>query len=98
MFDDVHLLILCGNLTRGWVRGWVLNSAIAQQHNGQDAVQQGIGNVDQLIELQKRTKSLETELRDMQDRYSSMSLRFAEVEAQREELVMVVRNLRSTRR
>lgn len=75
-----------------------LQSAIAQQHNGQDAVQQGIGNVDQLIELQKRTKSLEAELRDMQDRYSSMSLRFAEVEAQREELVMVVRNLRSTRR
>ncbi|CAM6044446.1 unnamed protein product [Sphagnum compactum] len=75
-----------------------LQSAIAQQHNGQDAVQQGIGNVDQLIELQKRTKCLEAELRDMQDRYSSMSLRFAEVEAQREELVMVVRNLRSTRR
>ncbi|CAK9190150.1 unnamed protein product [Sphagnum troendelagicum] len=73
-----------------------LQSAIAQQHNGQDAVQQGIGNVDQLIELQKWTKSLEAELRDMQDRYSSMSLRFAEVEAQREELVMVVRNLRST--
>ncbi|CAM6053248.1 unnamed protein product [Sphagnum tenellum] len=75
-----------------------LQSAIAQQHNGQDAVEQGIGNVDQLIELQKRTKSLEAELRDTQDRYSSMSLRFAEVEAQREELVMVVRNLRSTRR
>ncbi|KAH9554855.1 hypothetical protein CY35_08G084800 [Sphagnum magellanicum] len=73
-----------------------LQSAIAQQHNGQDAVQQGIGNVDQLIELQKRTKSLEAELRDMQDRYSSMSLRFAKVEAQCEELVMVVRNLRST--
>jgi len=71
---------------------------IAQQDNGQDAVQQDIGNVDQLIELQKRTKSLEAELRDMQDRYSSMSLRFAEVEAQREELVMVVQNLRSTRR
>ncbi|CAK9259996.1 unnamed protein product, partial [Sphagnum jensenii] len=65
-----------------------LQSAIAQQHNGQDEVQQGIGNVDQLIELQKRTKSLEAELRDMQDRYSSKSLRFAEVEAQREELVM----------
>ncbi|CAK9277643.1 unnamed protein product [Sphagnum jensenii] len=80
------------------VGGWVSNSAIAQQHNGQDAVQQGIGNVDQPIELQKRTKSLEVELRDMQDHYSSMSLRFAEVEAQREELVMVVRNLRSTRR
>ncbi len=78
--------------------GWVSNSAIAQQHNGQDAVQQGIGNMDQLMELQKRTKSLEAELRDMQDRYSSMSLRFAEVEAQHEELVMVVRNLRNTRR
>jgi len=96
MFDHAHLLILCRNLTRGWVGGWVWNSTIAQQHSGQDAVQQGIGNVDQLIELKKRTKFLEAELRDMQDRYSRMSLRFAEVEAQREELVMVVRNLRST--
>ncbi|CAK9235843.1 unnamed protein product [Sphagnum troendelagicum] len=95
---NMYKVQLQRNLTRGRVGGWVSNSAIAQQHNGQDAVQQGIGNVDQPIELQKRTKSLEVELRDMQDHYSSMSLRFAEVEAQREELVMVVRNLRSTRR
>lgn len=37
----------------------------------------------------ERTKSmLEAELKDIQERYLHMSLKFAEVEAQREELVM----------
>lgn len=37
----------------------------------------------------ERTKSmLESELKDLQERYFHMSLKFAEVEAQREELVM----------
>lgn len=37
----------------------------------------------------ERTKSsLESELRDIQERYLQMSLKYAEVEAQREELVM----------
>lgn len=37
----------------------------------------------------ERTKSsLETELRDLRERYLTMSLKYAEVEAQRENLVM----------
>ncbi|XP_028789983.1 paramyosin-like isoform X2 [Neltuma alba] len=40
----------------------------------------------------ERTKStLEAELRDIQERYLNMSLKYAEVEAQREELVMKLR-------
>ncbi|XP_057469095.1 uncharacterized protein LOC130758260 [Actinidia eriantha] len=40
-------------------------------------------------ERYERTKSsLETELRDLRERYSQMSLRYAEVEAEREDLVM----------
>lgn len=40
----------------------------------------------------ERTKSmLEAELRDIQERYLNMSLKYAEVEGQREELVMKLR-------
>lgn len=40
-------------------------------------------------ERYERTKSsLETEIVDLRDRYFQMSLRYAEVEAQREDLVM----------
>jgi len=63
---------------------------------------QNFGDVDtvvnDLVELRKRVKQLEGELRDMRDRYSTMSLRFAEVEGEREELVMTIRTLRNTRR
>ena len=40
--------------------------------------------------MQQATKmaALETELRDMRERYLHMSLQYAEVEAQREELVL----------
>lgn len=50
-------------------------------------------------ERYERTKSsLETELRDLQDRYFNMSLKFAEVEAQREELVMKLKTSKSGKR
>lgn len=42
--------------------------------------------------------SLESELVELRERYSQMSLRYAEVEAQREELVMKLKAARSTRR
>jgi len=46
---------------------------------------------EELVTKEKfeRTKSmLEAELRDIQERYFHMSLKYAEVEAEREELVM----------
>lgn len=53
---------------------------------------------EELVTKEKfeRTKSiLEEELRDIQDRYFHMSLKYAEVESQREELVMKLRVAKS---
>lgn len=38
---------------------------------------------------------MESELKDMQERYSEISLKFAVVEGERQQLVMTVRNLKS---
>ncbi|XP_050220959.1 uncharacterized protein LOC126671245 isoform X2 [Mercurialis annua] len=48
--------------------------------------------------LKERNKSMESELKEMQERYSETSLRFAEVEGERQQLVMTVRNLKSGKR
>ncbi|CAB4301846.1 unnamed protein product [Prunus armeniaca] len=52
----------------------------------------------ELTLLKGRNKSMEKELKDMQERYSEISLRFAEVEGERQQLVMTVRNLRSSKK
>lgn len=50
-------------------------------------------------ERYERTKSsLETELRDLKERYLEMSLKYAEVEEQREDLVMKLKATRSGKR
>lgn len=41
---------------------------------------------------------MEAELKEMQERYSEISLKFAEVEGERQQLVMKVRNLKNKRR
>jgi hypothetical protein len=77
-----------------------LSSAFAEQQNVHAVALQNFGDVDivvsDLVELQKRVKQLEIDLRDMWDRYSAMSLRFVEVEGEREELIMTIRTLRNT--
>jgi hypothetical protein len=53
---------------------------------------------EELVTKEKfeRTKSkLEAELTDIQDRYFHMSLKYAEVEAKREELVMQLKMAKS---
>ncbi|KDP22284.1 hypothetical protein JCGZ_26115 [Jatropha curcas] len=45
--------------------------------------------------LKERNKSMESELKEMQERYSEISLKFAEVEGERQQLVMTVRNLKT---
>ncbi|KAJ7557258.1 hypothetical protein O6H91_05G119200 [Diphasiastrum complanatum] len=76
-----------------------LQSAFAQQHNVHAAALQNLGNVDQVIAdlmaFKKQTVALEEDLKEMRDRYFSMSLKYAEVEAEREELVFTVRTLRN---
>ncbi|KAL5098876.1 hypothetical protein RYX36_003203 [Vicia faba] len=49
----------------------------------------------ELSSLKERNKLMENELKEMQERYSEMSLKFAEVEGERQILVMTVRNLKS---
>ncbi|XWS38384.1 hypothetical protein CRYUN_Cryun19dG0126500 [Craigia yunnanensis] len=60
------------------------------------------GNQDELTvelaSLMERNKSMENELKDMQERYSEISLKFAEVEGERQQLVMTVRNLKNAKK
>ncbi|XVF53611.1 hypothetical protein PTKIN_Ptkin05aG0112300 [Pterospermum kingtungense] len=48
--------------------------------------------------LKERNKSTERELKDMEERYSEISLKFAEVEGERQQLVMMVRNLKNCKK
>ncbi|XP_052210228.1 uncharacterized protein LOC127813337 isoform X2 [Diospyros lotus] len=47
--------------------------------------------------LRERNKSMESDLKEMQERYSEISLKFAEVEGERQQLVMKVRSLKSAK-
>uniref|UniRef100_A0A5B6ZIB4 Putative myosin-9 isoform X1 n=2 Tax=Davidia involucrata TaxID=16924 RepID=A0A5B6ZIB4_DAVIN len=59
-------------------------------------------NPDELLNemalLRERNKAMEGELKEMQGRYSEISLKFAEVEGERQQLVMTVRNLRNAKK
>lgn len=52
----------------------------------------------ELASLKERNMSMESELKEMQERYSEISLKFAEVEGERQQLVMTVRNLKNSKR
>ncbi|XP_038684317.1 myosin-8 isoform X2 [Tripterygium wilfordii] len=45
--------------------------------------------------LKEKNISMENELKEMEERYSEISLKFAEVEGERQQLVMTVRNLKN---
>ncbi|XP_057508718.1 uncharacterized protein LOC130791557 [Actinidia eriantha] len=48
--------------------------------------------------LKESNKSMEGELKEMQERYSEISLKFAEVEGERQQLVMTIRNLKNSKK
>ncbi|CDP09767.1 unnamed protein product [Coffea canephora] len=54
--------------------------------------------LSELTSLKERNSMMEVELKEMQERYSEISLKFAEVEGERQQLVMRVRNLKSAKR
>lgn len=54
--------------------------------------------VAEIASLRESNGVMEIELKEMQERYSEISLRFAEVEGERQQLVMTVRNLRNAKR
>lgn len=46
--------------------------------------------------LRDKNEAVETELKEMQERYTEISLKFAEVEGERQQLVMTVRTLKNS--
>ncbi|CAN6461754.1 unnamed protein product [Victoria cruziana] len=54
--------------------------------------------VAEISELKKKNTSMEDELKEIQERYSDLSLKFAEVEGERQQLIMSVRNLKNAKR
>ncbi|ESQ29037.1 hypothetical protein EUTSA_v10023231mg [Eutrema salsugineum] len=54
--------------------------------------------IAEVASLRECNESMEMELKDMQERYSEISLRFAEVEGERQQLVMTIRNLKNAKR
>ncbi|KAL7611401.1 hypothetical protein Lser_V15G09858 [Lactuca serriola] len=56
------------------------------------------GNQEFFETLSNRNKLMEVELKEMQERYSEISLKFAEVEGERQQLVMTLRNLKNAKK
>ncbi|MED6136028.1 hypothetical protein PIB30_052104 [Stylosanthes scabra] len=73
------------------------NQIIALQQVGQElsiiSSEDVCDEKEMVSELKERNKSMESELKEMQERYLEMSLKFAEVEGERQQLVMTLRNL-----
>ncbi|XP_027363520.1 paramyosin [Abrus precatorius] len=51
--------------------------------------------LNEVAVLKERNKTMESELKEMEERYSEISLKFAEVEGERQQLVMALRNLKN---
>ncbi|XP_020590667.1 abnormal long morphology protein 1 [Phalaenopsis equestris] len=71
-------------------------SSFLKQHNDDESILQSFKDINELIKdmigLKKRNAAVETELQEMHNRYTQLSLRFAEVEGERQKLVMSLKN------
>ncbi|KAL4197595.1 hypothetical protein AMTRI_Chr04g189050 [Amborella trichopoda] len=80
----------------------MFQSSFLKQHNDEEAVFQSFRDINELIkdmlELKRRHTDVERELKEMHDRYSQLSLQFAEVEGERQKLVMTIKNRRASKR
>lgn len=70
-----------------------------KQQADQAAMLQSFRDINELIndmlELKRRNSVLDDELKEMQRRYSQVSLQFAEVEGERQQLVMTIKSMRA---
>ncbi|ESQ34588.1 hypothetical protein EUTSA_v10006527mg [Eutrema salsugineum] len=77
-------------------------SSFLKQHTDDEAIFQSFRDINDLIEEMLETKgqyaSVETELKEMHDRYSQLSLKFAEVEGERQRLMMTLKNVRASKK
>lgn len=54
--------------------------------------------IKDMLEVKGRYVTVETELKEMHDRYSQLSLQFAEVEGERQKLMMTLKNVRASKK
>lgn len=54
--------------------------------------------IKDMLEIKGRYATVETELKEMHDRYSQLSLQFAEVEGERQKLMMTLKNVRASKK
>ncbi|TKY74339.1 coiled-coil domain-containing protein 18 isoform X2 [Spatholobus suberectus] len=77
-------------------------SSFLKQHSDEEAVFRSFRDINELIkdmlELKARHSAVETELKEMHDRYSQLSLQFAEVEGERQKLMMTIKNTRASKK
>ncbi|XP_030485454.2 uncharacterized protein LOC115702132 [Cannabis sativa] len=77
-------------------------SSFLKQHGDEEAVFKSFRDINELIkdmlEIKQRYTTVETELKDMHDRYSQLSLQFAEVEGERQKLMMTLKNVRASKK
>lgn len=80
----------------------IYSSSFSKQHSDDEAVFRSFRDINELIkdmlELKTRHSSMETELKEMHDRYSQLSLQFAEVEGERQKLMMTLKNIRVSKK
>ncbi|XP_014501037.1 putative leucine-rich repeat-containing protein DDB_G0290503 [Vigna radiata var. radiata] len=77
-------------------------SSFLKHHGDEEAVFRSFRDINELIkdmlELKARHSAVETELKEMHDRYSQLSLQFAEVEGERQKLMMTIKNTRASKK
>ncbi|ONM05246.1 interaptin [Zea mays] len=66
--------------------------------NGPDMRNTTDQSAKELASMKERNRAIEEELKELHERYSEISLRFAEVEGERQQLVMTVRSLKNSLR
>ncbi|KAF9687279.1 hypothetical protein SADUNF_Sadunf02G0077100 [Salix dunnii] len=80
----------------------LFQSSFLKQHSDEEAIFKSFRDINELIkdmlELKGSYTSMETELKEMHDRYSQLSLQFAEVEGERHKLMMTLKNVRHQRK
>ncbi|GAV59299.1 LOW QUALITY PROTEIN: NT-C2 domain-containing protein, partial [Cephalotus follicularis] len=77
-------------------------SSFLKQHSDEEAIFRSFRDINELIKDMLKLKSrygvVESELKDMHERYSQLSLQFAEVEGERQKLMMTLKNVRAFRK
>ncbi|XP_024971843.1 putative WEB family protein At1g65010, chloroplastic [Cynara cardunculus var. scolymus] len=76
-------------------------SSFLKQHGDEEAIFKSFRDINEVIkdtlEIKSKYANMDTELKEMHERYSQLSLQFAEVEGERQKLLMTLKNSRSPR-